>query len=347
VRPGRAERAIVGVVAVVAVATAPSCVSAAHARVERRPTTTTSLPIPGPTTSTAAPVPSTAPRRATATFVQPRPLEPPLAIVYQGPTAAEQGHTQVIDVGGRAAYVWLPAEYRQSPARSARFPVVFLLHGSPASYREWPATDWADVQADALLAAGRIRPAIIVSPEPYLPPPPVNPNCDSRSEQYLVDQLVPAVDAQFRTNGQRAIGGLSDGGGCAIVWAGRHPDVFQAAFSLDGYFPTMPPPATGLHAFLQVGSGDSAESRAESAQAATILGVPLDVTPGVSHSRAAWSQELGFALPFAIGWLADPWPLRRTTPTDRIVLGAPPPLPDGYPRVGTAPTRLSPVDQLP
>ena len=94
---------------------------------------------------------------------------------------------------------------------------------------------------------------------------------------------------------------------------------------------------------LQVGSADAAESQAESRKAADILGVPLLVTPGVSHASSVWQRELGMALPFALDHLVDQWPVRRAPPADAVTLGAPAALPErGVARVGSPPDELWP-----
>lgn len=56
-------------------------------------------------------------------------------------------------------------------------------------------------------------------------------------ERFVVDQLVPLVDAEFRTRpdpASRAILGESMGGYGALMLAARHPDVFVAVASLSG-----------------------------------------------------------------------------------------------------------------
>lgn len=47
-------------------------------------------------------------------------------------------------------------------------------------------------------------------------------------EDYVVQELVPFIDAEFRTTGRRGCVGGSSGGIGSFVLAARHPDVFQA-----------------------------------------------------------------------------------------------------------------------
>jgi esterase/lipase superfamily enzyme len=56
-------------------------------------------------------------------------------------------------------------------------------------------------------------------------------------ETYHIHELIPYVDAHFRTiakRGGRAIAGLSMGGMGALAYAARHPDLFVAAASFSG-----------------------------------------------------------------------------------------------------------------
>jgi S-formylglutathione hydrolase FrmB len=58
-------------------------------------------------------------------------------------------------------------------------------------------------------------------------------------EDYLVDELVPAIDGTFPTDPQaeaRSIGGFSMGGASAVYIALRHPELFSAAFAYAGAF---------------------------------------------------------------------------------------------------------------
>ncbi len=56
-------------------------------------------------------------------------------------------------------------------------------------------------------------------------------------ETFVIDQLVPLIDARFRTladRSHRAVFGISMGGYGAAMFAARHPDLFVAAASLSG-----------------------------------------------------------------------------------------------------------------
>ncbi len=114
-----------------------------------------------------------------------------------------------------------------------------MLHGNLYGEEEWDNIG-IDDEADALTLAGEVAPMIIVMPEGRR----VSDNTsggDFSYEAVLVNELIPHVDALYRTNGERAIGGLSRGGYWAAEVAFRHPDLFSAV---------------GLHAPVFLDTGD-------------------------------------------------------------------------------------------
>jgi diacylglycerol O-acyltransferase/trehalose O-mycolyltransferase len=129
--------------------------------------------------------------------------------------------------------VLLPTGYAADADR--RYPVLYLLHGADSDYRSW--TRYGDAQAITAHAA-----MIVVMPDGgangwytdwYQGARPVQP----RWETYHVGELVPWVDATYRTIATRrgrAIAGLSMGGYGALSYAARHPGTFAAAASFSG-----------------------------------------------------------------------------------------------------------------
>lgn len=57
-------------------------------------------------------------------------------------------------------------------------------------------------------------------------------------ESFLLDELIPILKTQWRTNDKRGINGLSMGGTSAAVLAARHPDKFDFMASFSGYLDT-------------------------------------------------------------------------------------------------------------
>jgi diacylglycerol O-acyltransferase / trehalose O-mycolyltransferase len=125
--------------------------------------------------------------------------------------------------------ILVPSRYGSG---SRRYPVLYLLHGSFDDYRSW--TD----EGAAEKISARLQ-AIVVMPEGgdggwytnwFRPGPP-------DWETFHIDQLLPWVDAHYRTiptRGERAIAGLSMGGFGALSYAARHPDLFAWAASFSG-----------------------------------------------------------------------------------------------------------------
>ena len=123
--------------------------------------------------------------------------------------------------------IYTPACYRRQAGR--RYPVLYLLHGGEHNEEHWDDVG-VDDASDALIAAGQIPPLLIVLPDggqDFGPlrgsPPPF--------ARYLHDELIPHVDASFRTvadRADRAIGGISYGAAWALLLAARYPDSFGA-----------------------------------------------------------------------------------------------------------------------
>lgn len=135
--------------------------------------------------------------------------------------------------------VLLPAGYRQHPRR--RYPVLYLLDGccnDAPQARDW-TTPSTKGKAEKITAG---IPLITVMPDAgkagfytdwVLPGAQGQP----RWESYVIGQLIPWVEARFRTRAfrqGRAIAGLSMGGFGAMSLAARHPDMFISASSFSG-----------------------------------------------------------------------------------------------------------------
>ena len=152
------------------------------------------------------------------------------------------------DPGDRDVFVYLPPGYDLEGNRRTRYPTVFVLSGfTGRGGMLLNATGWGeplDRRLDRLIAAGRMKPAIVVLPDcftrfggsQYL-----DSSATGRYESHVVRELVPWVDAEFRTRPHgkhRAVMGKSSGGYGALVLGMRHPDVFGvvASHSGDAYF---------------------------------------------------------------------------------------------------------------
>ncbi|MGH9186259.1 MAG: alpha/beta hydrolase [Acidimicrobiales bacterium] len=126
--------------------------------------------------------------------------------------------------------VLLPAGYDDPVNTGRRYPMLLLLHGASDDQRAW--TNKSDVEGRT---AG--LDLIVVMPDggrsgfytDWVQGP--------QWESYHIGELVPWVDAHYRTVGTRegrAVGGLSMGGFGSMTYASRHPDLFVAAASFSG-----------------------------------------------------------------------------------------------------------------
>jgi enterochelin esterase-like enzyme len=98
-----------------------------------------------------------------------------------------------------------------------RYPVLYLLHGQTYTDDQWVRMG-AAADADLLIHSGQAAPFIMVFPDDRYWNLPPGPGFGDR----LINLLVPYVDAHYRTLAtapQRALGGLSRGGGWAIHMA--------------------------------------------------------------------------------------------------------------------------------
>ena len=152
---------------------------------------------------------------------------------------------------GRIGFdIYLPPGYSST---SARYPVVYFLHGLPASASAFRGTGTIAKAIDAAR-----RPAILVGPQGARDgdsdPEYLDWGTGRNWETALGRELPRYVDAHFRTiRGRRgrALVGLSAGGYGAVLLAIHRLDAFSVIESWSGYFhPTDP---SGLHA-LDLGS---------------------------------------------------------------------------------------------
>ena len=143
----------------------------------------------------------------------------------------------------RRAYVYTPPEYDRNTR--ARYPVLYLQHGAGEDERGWTNQGRANFILDNLIAEGQAKPMIVVMEQGYATAPGVAqaPTTQGRGtgqpslfEQVVVNDLIPMVDATYRTisdKDHRAMAGLSMGGGQTLQITLAHLDKFSwiGAFS--------------------------------------------------------------------------------------------------------------------
>lgn len=129
----------------------------------------------------------------------------------------------------RRAHVYTPPGYMRG---ARRYPVLYLVHGAGDSDDDWTSEGRANVILDNLIAAGKVRPMIVVMPmghTPYRPGVSIFNNQEFSDDLLL--NLIPRIDAEFRTlpdAGNRAMAGLSMGGQHTFYVGLTHPEVFRS-----------------------------------------------------------------------------------------------------------------------
>jgi enterochelin esterase-like enzyme len=121
-----------------------------------------------------------------------------------------------------AFIIYLPPCYEQFPEQ--RYPVLYLLHGQTYTADQWVRLG-APEAADELIHSGQSVPFIMVFPEDRY----WNLQQGMYFGQFLLNDILPYIDNNFRTltdRSQRAIGGLSRGGGWAFEVGVSRPDLF-------------------------------------------------------------------------------------------------------------------------
>jgi enterochelin esterase family protein len=129
----------------------------------------------------------------------------------------------------RSLWIYTPPGYDK--AVNTRYPVLYLQHGTGDIERGWTEEGHANLILDNLIAAGSAKPMIIVMPNGHVFSDHVieRQGNNNQIEQVLLKEVIPFVDANYRTltdKANRAIAGLSMGGGQAMRFGLRNPDQF-------------------------------------------------------------------------------------------------------------------------
>lgn len=192
--------------------------------------------------------------------------------------------------------------------RETPYPTLYLLHGLTYTDSQWDELGM-DETADKLITSGQIPHLIIVMPWE---------RTGINLEVAVVDVLVPIIDQNYpteRSPRERAIGGISRGGGLALRIGLRHPEVF-GAIGLHSPANLYSPPyivrwINQIHEdsfprlWIDIGESDSLKRSADDLLALLDeYGMPYtsQVSPG-DHSPAYWSSQLETYLQ----WYASDW----------------------------------------
>jgi hypothetical protein len=146
------------------------------------------------------------------------------------------------DAADRPLWVYLPPAYDASP--DERFPVIYLIQGYTGTIGMWgnrsPFRPTVLELVDDLFARTDTPPALVVAVDAwtaYGGSQYVDSPGTGNYHTYLCDEIVPFVDARFRTiadRESRAITGKSSGGFGSLITPMLRPDVFGAFASHAG-----------------------------------------------------------------------------------------------------------------
>jgi enterochelin esterase family protein len=148
----------------------------------------------------------------------------------------------------RRCFVYTPADYDKNT--NARYPVLYLQHGSGEDETGWSVQGKANLILDNLIAAKKAIPMIIVMDNGYASAPVQQTSGTSAKgsgwlsafEDVLVKEVIPMIDTQFRTiadREHRAMAGLSMGANQTIQITMNNLDKFAyiGAFSGTSNYP--------------------------------------------------------------------------------------------------------------
>ncbi len=133
----------------------------------------------------------------------------------------------------RKMLIYTPPGY----SKDAKYPVLYLLHGIGDTERGWSRTGSAAVILDNLLADKKAVPMLVVMPygRASKEPAPANPmegnpfEAYAAFEQDLLKDVIPYVESHYAVKAdreQRAIAGLSMGGGQSLNFGLKNLDTF-------------------------------------------------------------------------------------------------------------------------
>jgi enterochelin esterase-like enzyme len=216
----------------------------------------------------------------------------------------------------RTLWIYTPPGYDRG---NTRYPVFYLLHGAGNIDSSWMLTGRANYIMDNLIAEGKAKPMILVNPLGYArqgvglgpEPPPAAPQAGGPGGQAgggmfgkdLIEDVIPFVEKTFRTlpgADNRALGGLSMGGGQTVAIGFTHPELFRAlvimsagATKADETYPNFfkDPAATNKQIkllWIGIGKDDSLVGPSAKALDETLTAKGIKHTFVVGEGRHEW-----------------------------------------------------------
>jgi len=142
----------------------------------------------------------------------------------------------------RKCLIYTPPGYDKDV--NVSYPVLYLQHGAGESELGWTMQGKVNFIMDNLIAEGKAKPFIIVMDNGYATRPGTeaehqyNPGgSDNLFADLVTKELIPMIDGSYRTlsdQKNRAIEGLSMGGGQALSIGFDHPELFGTVATFSG-----------------------------------------------------------------------------------------------------------------
>jgi len=200
----------------------------------------------------------------------------------------------------RVAYVYTPAEYTKG---NKKYPVLYLQHGWGENETTWPIQGCVGAIMDNMIAEGKCKPFIIVMTYGMTNDAKfgtIGSFSAKDFENVLCDELIPYVDANFRTIAKkqsRAMAGLSMGGMETRAITLARPDTFDywGLFSGGTY---SPKDLEGKKApklmFMTCGSKENPDGVNKAAADLKAAGYNAGsfVSEGTAHEFLTWRRSL-------------------------------------------------------
>jgi enterochelin esterase-like enzyme len=225
-------------------------------------------------------------------------------------------HTSAQPESGRTrtVHVYTPAGF----TAQSRLPVLYLLHGSTDSDRDWLALGQAGQLLEQAVRDGAAGPMLLVMPDGH-PYPSLDVSTRPENlwllQRELVEVIAPLVERDYHPApgiARRAVLGASMGGAQALHLAARAPELFGTVVGLSAP-PDIPEgetlkaawqkrPASAPPVRVRLICGTDDDLLDEARQAATVLkaaGAAVDwiETPG-GHDWSTWRDHLRHVLPW-------------------------------------------------
>ncbi len=200
----------------------------------------------------------------------------------------------------RRAFVYTPPTYGKD---KKKYPVLYLQHGWGEDETAWSNQGHANLIMDNLIAEGKIEPFIIVMTYGMTNDVKfgrINEFTAKEFETVLVDELIPYIDSNFRTQADkkyRAMAGLSMGGFETKLITLRRPEVFNYYGLLSGgtYAPDDIKDKKQVESiFISCGSKENPDGVTKAVNDLNAAGFKATsfVSPDTAHEFLTWRRSL-------------------------------------------------------